>query len=112
MRYGNYYGNGWGMSPGGWVLMILFWLAIFALIVVGLVFLFRMLSHPSPAHGPAVHAPRPGPPPVNPQQTSPQQILDERFARGEIDVDEYRLRGDALRAPLSDQPKPDAPPTS
>ena len=25
-----------------------------------------------------------------------QQILDERFARGEIDVDEYRLRCDEL----------------
>lgn len=25
-----------------------------------------------------------------------QQILDERFARGEVDVDEYRRRSDAL----------------
>ncbi len=27
-----------------------------------------------------------------------QEILDERFARGELDVDEYRQRSDALRA--------------
>ncbi len=28
----------------------------------------------------------------------PRQILDERFARGELDVDEYRQRCDELRA--------------
>lgn len=27
----------------------------------------------------------------------PQQILDERFARGELDVDEYRQRCDELQ---------------
>ena len=32
----------------------------------------------------------------------PQQILDERFARGELDVDEYRRRRDEL----STQPRP------
>jgi putative membrane protein len=28
---------------------------------------------------------------------SPEQILDERFARGEIDAEEYRTRLEALR---------------
>ena len=28
----------------------------------------------------------------------PQQVLDERFARGELDVDDYRLRRDELHA--------------
>jgi putative membrane protein len=28
--------------------------------------------------------------------SAPQRILDERFARGEIDVDEYRTRREAL----------------
>jgi uncharacterized membrane protein len=28
----------------------------------------------------------------------PKEILEERFARGEIDVDEYRARMDILRA--------------
>jgi putative membrane protein len=32
-----------------------------------------------------------------PSPSSPEQILDERFARGEIDADEYRTRRDALR---------------
>jgi putative membrane protein len=35
----------------------------------------------------------PGPPP-----SDPEHILHERFARGEIDADEYRARLDALRA--------------
>jgi putative membrane protein len=29
---------------------------------------------------------------------SPDRILDERFARGEIDADEYRARRDALHS--------------
>jgi putative membrane protein len=32
-----------------------------------------------------------------PSMNSPEQILGERFARGEIDADEYRARRDALR---------------
>ena len=32
----------------------------------------------------------------NQPRRDPQQILDERFARGEIDVDEYRQRCDEL----------------
>jgi putative membrane protein len=31
------------------------------------------------------------------RETTPEQILAERFARGEIDEDEYRRRLDALR---------------
>lgn len=33
----------------------------------------------------------------NQPRRDPQQILDERFARGEIDVDEYRQRCDELQ---------------
>jgi putative membrane protein len=31
------------------------------------------------------------------RRPSPLDLLDERFARGEIDADEYRQRQDALR---------------
>ena len=34
---------------------------------------------------------------VSPRETTPEQILAERFARGEIDEDEYRARLTALR---------------
>jgi putative membrane protein len=32
------------------------------------------------------------------RERSPEQILDERFARGEIDSDEYATRREALRS--------------
>ncbi|MHC3473246.1 SHOCT domain-containing protein [Streptomyces sp. 7R007] len=73
--------SGWGwfaMSAG----MILFWAAI---ITIG-VLLFRILTRPDGT--PAV--PRPAP--------RPEDLLAERFARGEIDEDEYHHRMAALRA--------------
>lgn len=111
MRYGHYGdGMGWGLSPGGWILMILFWIALATVIVVGLIALFRMLNRPAHAHGPLPQggAPHVGPPP--PPEQSAQKILDARFARGEIDIDEYRLRGDELRAPRPAAPEPPPPP--
>ena len=36
-------------------------------------------------------------PDTRPSSSDAQQILDARFARGEIDADEYRQRSDALR---------------
>jgi putative membrane protein len=72
--------SGWGwfaMSAG----MILFW----ALIITAAVLLFRALNR-APEH-PHTHA---GP--------SPEQLLAERFARGDIDEEEYRGRLAALRS--------------
>ncbi|WP_030843854.1 SHOCT domain-containing protein [Streptomyces sp. NRRL F-4474] len=72
--------SGWGwfaMSVG----MILFW----ALIVTAAVLLLRVLSR---ATGPTRAS----------AGTSPEQLLAGRFARGEIDEEEYRRRLDALRA--------------
>jgi putative membrane protein len=74
--------NGWG--AGQWVamslMMVLFWgLIIFA--VVALVRSTRSEGHSSSAP-PRAHAAR--------------RILDERFARGEIDAEEYVQRRDLL----------------
>ncbi|MCQ9133013.1 SHOCT domain-containing protein [Streptomyces hilarionis] len=71
-------GWGWfGMSVG----MILFW----ALVITALVLVFRAVNRPHEhTHAPAV--------------PTPQQILGERFARGEIDEEEYRRRLEALHA--------------
>lgn len=80
--------GGWGwfaMSAG----MILFWAVLIALGVL----LFRFLSGPSGAHrepGASTGGPRPG--------LSPEQLLAERFARGDIDEDEYRRRLTVLRS--------------
>ncbi|MFB6871542.1 SHOCT domain-containing protein [Streptomyces sp. NPDC056323] len=74
-----------GVGGWGWFAMsasmILFW----ALIIIAAVLLFRSLGRTSEhTHSPA--------------RPSPEQLLAERFARGEIDEDEYQRRLTALRA--------------
>ncbi|MFF1298417.1 MULTISPECIES: SHOCT domain-containing protein [unclassified Streptomyces] len=73
--------SGWGwfaMSAG----MILFW----ALIIAAAVLLFRAVNR-APEQHPHISA---GP--------SPEQLLAERFARGDIDEEEYRRRLAVLRS--------------
>jgi putative membrane protein len=73
--------NGWGfglMTVG----MLLFW----GLVVVGGLVLLRRLDRLSRQ--------RPGHPPAPPD---PEQLLAERYARGEIDTEEYRHRLEILR---------------
>ena len=86
--------NAWHNNPGpwGWMMMVLmmvvFWGAL-AWVIVSFVRhggFSRSGSTPSPTGG------VPMPP------TGPEDILHERFARGEIDVDEYHQRVDALRS--------------
>lgn len=75
-----------------------FWLsaitrvAVIVLLVVGVIVLVRYLSDRYPP-GSFRAAPR-----VPSQQSSAMQILEERFARGEIDEDEFRSRKEALRS--------------
>ncbi|MFI0508605.1 putative membrane protein [Streptomyces canus] len=73
--------NGWDwfvMSVG----TVLFW----ALLIAVAVLLYRALTR-------APHQPQP---PTTP--ASPEQLLAERFARGEIDEDEYGRRLSVLRS--------------
>jgi putative membrane protein len=65
-------GYGWGMGAAGWIFMGLFWLAIAGVIIW------------------AMTALRPA------QAESPRQVLDRRFARGEIDVEQYRRTREEL----------------
>jgi putative membrane protein len=79
-------GSGWGgMGAGGWVVMTLVMLAFWALVAFGVVALFRSGRSTTSSGGAA-------------PQPSPEQLLDERFARGEIDADEYQARRSVLRA--------------
>jgi putative membrane protein len=72
--------SGWGYGLGV-LSMILFW----GLLIAGVVILVRYLSRSS--------RPQPPAPPTAPQHPqTPEQVLAERFARGEIDADEYRQR--------------------
>lgn len=70
-------GWGWGHMIFGGLMMIVFWGGIVLLIVV----LVRWLG----GGAPSVQAPLP------PRKT-PLEILQERFARGEIDKEEYEER--------------------
>ena len=77
--------DGWGW--GGWLLMILFFLLLAALIVGVVIALVR--SSGGGASRAASSAAGAAP--------SAQQLLDERYARGEIDEMEYLHRRAVLR---------------
>jgi putative membrane protein len=85
--------DGWGMGAGG-VIWIVVMLAVLVLIVVGIVLLVRGLSGRRD-YGQAGYPQ--GPPPGSPGPKTALQILEERYARGEIDQDEFlRRRHDLL----------------
>jgi putative membrane protein len=72
---------GWGGGHGGmWIGPIFLIVILAAAVWAASSFMFRSDG---------------GPPPPRHDKT-PREILDERFARGEIDEDEYRRRRDAL----------------
>jgi putative membrane protein len=72
----------WGNGMGGWgmammtVSSLLFW----GLLIVGIVLLVRYAGRGTQA----------APPPS--ERVTPQQVLADRFARGEIDEEEYLRR--------------------
>jgi putative membrane protein len=74
-----YGGDGWGW--GGWILMTVGMVAFWALVITAIVV------------GDSRHTTRP---PVS-GATRAEDLLHERFARGEIDEDEYRQRMALLR---------------
>jgi putative membrane protein len=88
-----YYGD---MGWGGWLIMGLIVAAFWALVVLGVVALFRGTSIAANSGSSGI-ADSPGPAPlVTAPKSEPQSILDLRFARGEIDASEYQARTDAL----------------
>lgn len=72
-----------GMGWAGWIVMTLAMVAFWALVVFGVIAIFRSDRALGSDHA---------------RELNPMQILDERFARGEIDAEEYHSRQDALRA--------------
>ncbi|MFJ1704945.1 SHOCT domain-containing protein [Kitasatospora sp. NPDC088346] len=86
------YWNDHDMGGWGFGLMAIGMLLFLGLLVVLAVALGRYLGQ----------TPRPRPPDARPSSSpplpSPEQLLAERFARGEIDADEYRHRLDTLRS--------------
>lgn len=80
---------GWyhgGLGWGGWLLMALSMAAFWALVAFAIVAVFRSSRNDrTPAR----------------RERDPVTILDERFARGEIDETEYHQRADILRTAAS-----------
>lgn len=73
---------GYGMGGWGYLFMIISSVLFWGLLITGIVVLVRHFSG-RPTND------RPG-------TASPEQILAERYARGEIDDEEYRRRLDTL----------------
>jgi putative membrane protein len=88
----------WGddhMGAGGWIgmgFMILFWIAV----VIGIIYLVRYLAtRPSgdrPYEGPPPHWQARGPQEPSQGKSDALRILEERYARGEIDQEEFLKR--------------------
>jgi putative membrane protein len=78
-------GNGWDW--GGWIMMTIVMVLFLAVVITAIVLAIRYLggSHHTTA----------GPPSYGPSR--PEEVLAGRFARGEIDEDEFRRRMTALR---------------
>jgi len=79
------YADTWGMHDGdvgtGWMIVMMIGMALFwGLIILGVVWLIRSTRWGS-AQG---------------DQESPSEILDRRFAAGEMSLEEFRERRDAL----------------
>ena len=74
-------GAGWG----GWLLMSLLMVIFWGLVIFGGIAVWRAANRTDGTRG-------------RPSRPSPEQLLEERFARGEIDVDEFNRRRDLLRS--------------
>ena len=82
MGYGYGYGPGWGMMGdwggyGGGPIHVIVWIVIIVAIVAFCVWMMRSMCMPGMHH----HLP--------PRRSSGLDVLEERYARGEINRDEY-----------------------
>lgn len=82
--------GGYGMGGAGGIIGLVIMLAVLALIVVGVVFLIRGLSGRHDYN--QVDRPQGPPPAGGPATKSALQVLEERYARGEIDREEFLQR--------------------
>lgn len=108
-----------GLGGGGWLLWVLFMIALWALVIMAIVWLVRSFTHRGPVTAQRGTQVRGGPPPWGAGGTgtvSAEQILAERFAHGQIDENEYRSRLGVLRGEQptataqAGPPPPPAPP--
>ena len=75
----------WGWGWGAWLVMSLGMVAFWGLVIWLFLNVVRTISRTSTGS-------------VSPRTGTPEEILAERFARGEIDEDDYRRRLNTLHA--------------
>ena len=75
--------DGWG--PGAWIAMALVMLVFWTLVAAAIIALVRSDHGRGQDH-------------VVGRADDPERILAERFARGEIDADDFKQRRDLLRS--------------
>ena len=85
--------GGFGMGAGGWLLTIVFWVVLLAVIVWAIARVVSSRADDSREARRWADEPRPS-------AEAPQEILDRRLASGEIDVETY----EELRSKLSSPP--------
>ena len=79
--------DNWGWGWGGWLLMTIVMIMFWAAVITAVVLTVRYLAGSRhPGANPGISAP-----------ARAEDLLAERFARGEIDDDEYRQRLTLLR---------------
>lgn len=76
MQYGYDGGYGWMHGGGGWLGMGLIWVLVLAALVAATLWAVRAASGDQPGEG----------------RPTALEILDEHYARGEIDRDDYKAR--------------------
>jgi putative membrane protein len=82
---------GWGGGNGWGIIGMLLSLVFLAAIVVGVVLVVRALQHGS-NHAAGFPVTPSAPDVQTPATAAALQVLDERYARGEIDREEYLMR--------------------
>ncbi|GAA3806285.1 hypothetical protein GCM10022206_51100 [Streptomyces chiangmaiensis] len=87
-----WYDGGWGW--GGWFAMTVFMVLLWTLIIAGVIALVRYLT--GTHHHQKYGSPRASGEPREGSRRA-EDLLAERFARGEIDEDEYKHRLTLLR---------------
>jgi putative membrane protein len=82
-----------GSGSNNWIWMMLIMVLFWGLVVVALIALFRGTKRNGTPSG------------TGPREQDPLELLDSRFARGEIDADEYHTRREALHEARSRSPR-------